>query len=174
MREILPMPNTRRQNRETFVRLFQGFVNEYGEASGKRIMKHIVDNAGGIRMDVPSSNPGLNQHVKLDNDPLHGCGVYFRRLWISTCKEFGHDSGHDIMNKIVCELGNQRVYFPCHKEINRWERKNEKPIQQGKKHQGAGPALGHERAAGAKYRGWGRVTLILKEIIAFIERTAQC
>ena len=120
--EVPHMHSSRRQNRETFVRLFQGFVNEYGEVVGKRIMKHIVDNAGGIRMDVPARNPGLNQYVKLDNDPLHGCGVDFRRLWRSTCKEFGHNSGQTIMNKIVCELGNQRVYFPCHKEIYRWER----------------------------------------------------
>jgi len=121
----LPMPNSRRQNRETFVRLFQSFVNEYGEVDGKKIVKHIVDNAGGMRIWVPSSNPKLNQYAALNNDPLHGCSDCFRRLWLSICREFGRTYGRTIMNKIVCELGNQRVHFPCHHDIFRWER-NEK------------------------------------------------
>jgi hypothetical protein len=119
------MPNTRRQNRETFVRLFQGFVNEYGEIAGKKIVKHIVDTTGGMRIWVPENNPKLNQHTVLDNDPLHGCSACFRMLWISICHEFGPASGRAIMHKIIVERGGSRVYFPTYRDLYKWER-NEK------------------------------------------------
>jgi hypothetical protein len=122
---VLLMPNSRRQNRETFVRLFQGFVNEYGEVAGKKIINHIVDQAGGMRIWVPASNPKLNQYASLDNDPLHGCSACFRRLWVSTCHEFGQASGRAIMNKIICEISglcHHRVHFPSHRDLYRWER----------------------------------------------------
>jgi len=136
-REAPPMPSTRRQNRETFVRLFQGFVNEYGEVVGKKIVKHIVDNAGGMRICIPENNPKLNQTRKwidgklcvidtvLYNDPLYGCSACFRMLWVSTCQEFKQSSGRAIMHKIIVELGGRRVYFPNYRDLYKWER-NEK------------------------------------------------
>ncbi len=113
--EVLPMHNTRRQNRETFTRLFQGFVSEYGEDAAKRIIKHLVDQAGGLRMWIPSSGP----------DPLSRCGYFFRLLWRETCKTFGRQSGRAIMNKIMVELGGRRVYFPDYRDLYIWDR-NEK------------------------------------------------
>ncbi len=113
--EVLPVPNSRRQNRETFTRLFQGFVDEYGEAAARKIIKHLVDQAGGYRICIPGPGP----------DPLHGCSACFRQLWRSTCREFGHASGRAIMNKIIVELGGRRVWFPDYRDLHIWER-NEK------------------------------------------------
>jgi len=115
LQEVPPMPNARRQNRETFVRLFQGFVNEYGEVAAKKIIRHLVDHSGGFRICIPGPGP----------DPLFGCSPLFRQLWRSTCFMFGHDSGRAIMNKIVVELGDRRIWFPDYKDLYLWER-NEK------------------------------------------------
>jgi hypothetical protein len=111
-----PMPNARRQNRETFTRLFQGFVNEYGEADAKKIIKHLIDEACGVRMWVPAPGP----------DPLSRCSPSFRRLWRSVCNEFGRASGRAIMNKIMVEVGSscssRRISFPDYKDLCIWER----------------------------------------------------
>lgn len=110
----IPLANhtRRRQNRETFVRLFQGFVNEFGEVAGKKIVKHLVDLAGGYRILIPAAGP----------DPLFGCSSQFRRLWVSTCREFGSKSGHKIMSKIIAGLGGRRVWFPDYKDLFTWDR----------------------------------------------------
>ncbi len=110
--EVLPVPNSRRQNRETFIRLFQGFVNEYGEAAAKKIIKHLVDQAGGLQLSIPGPGP----------DPLCGCSAWFRQLWRDTCKEFGRKSGRAIMNKIMGQLGGRRVRFPDYLDLYIWER----------------------------------------------------
>ncbi len=116
------MNDTRRQNRVIVTRLFQGFVKDYGEAAGKKIIEHLVSHAGGQRIRVPTNNPGLNQHASLSNDPLHGCSACFRRLWMTTCQELGQASGRAIMHKIVCELGGRRIWFPDIETLYRMER----------------------------------------------------
>ncbi len=123
--EVRPMSNTRRQNRETFVRLFQGFVNEYGAVAGEKIIKHLVDNAGGLRLWIPGNDIPVNQSLIIHGDPLCTHSACFRRLWRSTCREFGQASGRAIMNKIVVEFGGRRVSFPDYEDIYKWER-NEK------------------------------------------------
>lgn len=116
------MTIARRQNREALTRLFQGFVNDYGNAAGKKIIKHIVEHAGGIRIHIPGRSHKLNQYATIDNDPLHGCSACFRNLWINICCEFGQASGRAIMNKIVVELGGRKIRFPDHETFYRSER----------------------------------------------------
>lgn len=111
-REVLPVPNTRRQNRETFVRLFQGFVDAYGEAAAKKMIKFIIDQAGGLQLWIPGPGP----------DPLNRCGYWFRQLWRNTCQEFGRNIGRAIMNRIIDELGGRRVRFPDYLDLYIWDR----------------------------------------------------
>ena len=110
--ELPPVEKTaRRRNREAIMRLFQGFVADFGNELGEKIIKHIVDQAGGYRVLLPAPSP----------DPLpHGCRC-FRRLWRSICGEFGRASGRAIMMKFV-ELGRKRISFPDHEDMCRFER----------------------------------------------------
>ena len=105
----------RRQNRETFIGLFRGFVDDYGDIAGKKIVKHLVDvvaEAECRRIWIPDPGP----------DPLSRCGRTFRKLWRTTCEVFGRSSGRAVMNKIMIELGGKRVNFPDHQTLCRWER----------------------------------------------------
>jgi hypothetical protein len=113
--EALPVPNTRRQNRETFTRLFQGFVADFGNETAEKIIRHLVHDAGGLRLSIPGNN----------GDPLYGCSSLFRQLWINTCAAFGPATGRAIMMKIIVEFGGQRVWFPDVNDLCRIER-NEK------------------------------------------------
>jgi len=111
--EAPPMNNTRRQNREAFIRLFQGFVADYGNVDGEKIIAHLVcHDIGGERRWVPAPGP----------DPLSRCGENFRKLWRDTCAKFERASGRAIMNKIMVELGGRRVYFPDYKDWSMWAR----------------------------------------------------
>jgi len=104
--------NHRRQNREAFTRLFQGYVADFGNEPAKEIIRHITLSAGRLRFRVPQNN----------GDPLFGCSPYFRQLWVSTCEAFGAESGRVIMQKIMVELGNQRVTFPDPEDLSRIDR----------------------------------------------------
>ena len=111
--ERLPMCNARRRNLETFKRLFQGFINEYGNDAGEKIIDHLVNHdIGGRRVWVPAPGP----------DPLSRCGQNFRKLWRDTCTKFGRESGRAIMRKIIVEFGDQRICFPDHEARYRAER----------------------------------------------------
>src|SRR5512144_1524940 len=100
--EVLPVPNHRRQNREAFTRLFQGFVVDFGDKAAERMIWHFVRDAGGLRLSIPANN----------GDPLFGCSSLFRQLWINTCAEFGPMLGRAAMQKILIEFSDQRVTFP--------------------------------------------------------------
>jgi hypothetical protein len=107
------MSSTRKQNRETFIRLFQGFVNEYGPVDGEKIIEHMARHQiGGQRIWVPAPGP----------DPLSRCGKNFSKLWRDTCSLFGRASGRAVMNKIMIELGGRRVFFPDYQDWSRWAR----------------------------------------------------
>lgn len=111
--ESVPMSNARRQNREAFIRLFQGFVDEYGPDAGEQIIEHLVRHEiGGERRWVPAPGP----------DPLGRCGKNFSRLWRDTCSRFKRASGRAIMHRIMVELGGRRVYFPDYKDWSMWDR----------------------------------------------------
>ena len=114
--------DSRRRNREAVTRIFQGIVDDFGNTAGEKIIRHIVDQAGGIRMRVPSYDIKVNQFLVIHGDPLCTNSTCFRRLWRSTCKEFGQASGHAIMQKIFVELGGQRVLMPDHKTLSKIER----------------------------------------------------
>lgn len=101
-----------RRNREAVARLFRGIVEDFGEKTGESIIRHLVEQAGRIRIHVPGPGP----------DPLFRCGPCFRQLWRSTCEKFGRESGHAIMNRVMTELGNRRVWFPDHETLYRAER----------------------------------------------------
>ena len=75
-----------------------------------------------LKVRIPQNNHKVNQHATICNDPLYGCGAQFRRLWWSCCEKFGQASGRAIMQKIICEFGGQRISFPDHMDIFRWER----------------------------------------------------
>jgi hypothetical protein len=112
--EVLPI-NTRRQNREAIIRLFHGFVADFGNETAEKIIRHLVHATGGLRIQIPKNN----------GDPLYGCSNTFRRLWVDICKGFQRESGHLIMIRIVEELGGRRISFPDHDDICRIKR-NEK------------------------------------------------
>jgi len=100
------------KSREATTRLFQGFVTDFGDELGEKIIKHIVDQVGGYRILISAPSP----------DPLFYNSRNFRRLWRSTCEEFGRASGRAIMNKLIVELGGRRISFPDHEDICRFER----------------------------------------------------
>jgi len=110
--EVLPVPNHRRQNREAFTRLFQGYVNDFGNETAAKIIHHLALSAGRLRLRVPQNN----------GDPLFGCSPYFRQLWVDTCETFGSESGRAIMQKILIEFGAQRVIFPDLEDLSRIDR----------------------------------------------------
>ena len=110
--EAPSVPSHRRQNRETFTRLFQGFVIDFGNESAEKIIRHLVRDAGGLRISIPENN----------GDPLFGCSPFFRQLWVNTCQSFGSDAGREIMLKIIVEFGGQRVTFPDPVDLFRIER----------------------------------------------------
>jgi len=110
--EALSVPNHRRQNREAFTRLFQGYVADFGNEAAEKIIRHLVRDAGGLRISIPENN----------GDPLFGCSPFFRQLWVNTCTEFQPEPGRAIMLKILVEFGGQRVTFPNPDNLSRIDR----------------------------------------------------
>jgi len=117
--EVLLVNNHRRQNREAFTRLFQGCVADFGNETAERIIRHLVRDAGGLRICIPRNN----------GDPLFGCSAFFRELWIGTCRQFGPELGRAVMQKILVEFGDQRVTFPDIRDLSRMDRNERIRIQ---------------------------------------------
>ncbi len=117
---------SQRRNREAVRRLFQSIVADFGDEPGKKIIRHIVAQAGRCRIWVPKPGP----------DPLASSGSNFKQLWRSTCEEFGRASGRAIMNKIMVELGGTRIRFPDHEVLFRIERNTKiRNLYHGKNYQ---------------------------------------
>lgn len=116
MMEGMPLSQDKREfnwakSREILNRLFQGYVNDYGEEAGQKIIATIIDVLGGIRMTIPErmSTNAENNGALLS---LYAC----------FCERFDDASGQMIMHKFLVELKNCRISFPDHEDINREER----------------------------------------------------
>ncbi len=107
---------TRRDNRESLTRLFQGYVNDYGPVDGQAIIKAIVDCLGGLRITVPDSSARIG--VRYRSDSMR----YIGELWKCLIVQFGESSGKTIMKTFLCELGGLRLCFPDHETLYREER----------------------------------------------------
>ena len=111
-RERITLPN-RRDNRETLTRLFQGYVNDYGNAAGEKIIRVILDELGGLRMVIPtnSNRSGPDENIRIIN-----C------LYCRLKKEFGDASGKAIMQKFLRDIKGMRISFPDLQDLAREDR----------------------------------------------------
>jgi Mor family transcriptional regulator len=109
--EVSPLSNRRRENRDILQRLFQGYINDFGNDDGWKIIKVIIFELGGIRMQVPRD--------------INRKGELLEAFYNHICEDFGESSGTAIINKFITELGGLRISFPTFEELYRQER-NEK------------------------------------------------
>lgn len=97
----------RRKSEQSLTRLFQGYVNDYGNAVGEKIIYSIIFNLGGLRLTI-----SMHSH---DSELLYALREYLQ-------SEFGESSGNAIMDKLVLELGGQRISFPNFRWLHIQER----------------------------------------------------
>jgi len=110
---------SRKDNRDSLTRLFQGYVTEYGPTPAEKIISIIVNELGGIRLTVPdlirpgNGVPGPKPGAKADD--------LIRLSW-SLSSEFSFGFGKEIMRKFFIELKGLRVSFPDWRLLYREER----------------------------------------------------
>ena len=102
------MPS-RRDNKETLTRLFQGYVNDFGPAAGRKIIYEIIFELGGMRLIIPKDHRSENNEL-------------IASLRTHLCDIFGEASGNAIMKKILMELKGLRISFPNFQTIHMQER----------------------------------------------------
>jgi hypothetical protein len=115
--EVFLVPS-RRENRESLRRLFQGYVNDFGAEDGGKIIRVIIDELGGVRVTVP-----MNGKVRLGFRQSDSQEI-IRSLFCRLCHEFGIASGKAIMRKFLLELKGVRISFPDLRDLAREERDN--------------------------------------------------
>lgn len=120
-RKEVPVLPSRRDNRETIRRLFQGYVNDFGPAAGGRIIYVIVSEIGNLRIKVPRNSN--NGHPGLSALPVIASNQ--ETIWCLRCRlvrEFGEASARVIMRKFLFELRGMRLTFPDLEDLAREER----------------------------------------------------
>lgn len=99
---------SRRDNKETLARLFQGYVNDFGSAAGEKIIHTIIFELGGLRLTIKDHCSGNNEFIS--------------SLRTHLCDIFGEASGNAIMKKFLVELRGMRVSFPNFQTLHIQER----------------------------------------------------
>lgn len=105
---VSPLPNKRKENRDILQRLFQGYINDFGNADGWKIIKVIIFELGGIRLQVPRDITRKGELIE----------AFYNHL----CEDFGEASGTAIIKKFITDLGGLRISFPTFEELYRQER----------------------------------------------------
>lgn len=107
---------SRRDNRQALRRLFQGYINDYGQFAGEQIIRAIIDTLGGMRISVPANGDHRGMRYQADSVML------LFECWREMDMRFGEASGKAIMQKFVMELKGLRISIPDHDDIFREER----------------------------------------------------
>lgn len=98
------------ESRKLLRSVFQGYIQDFGEDAGMKIISTIIEVLGNCRICVP---------VRL------GSGDNSRELEIlydCLCERFGNASGEAIMRRFILELKGHRISFPDHQDLWREER----------------------------------------------------
>jgi Mor family transcriptional regulator len=97
-------------SRDQLNRLFQAYVNDFGNDSGKEIIRTIIDVLGGCRLTVPTQLRNSENCKEM------------RALYDCLCERFGNASGAAIMRMFLLELKGCRISFPDQEDLYREER----------------------------------------------------
>jgi hypothetical protein len=112
----IPALPSRRANRETIRRLFQGYVNDFGPDAGMKVVYAIIDEVGDKRIVVPKNNN--HRHNNYNGSGLADIWCLFCRLR----RDFGEASAKTIMRRFLLELKGMRLTFPNINDLYREER----------------------------------------------------
>jgi len=107
---LLEKTNSWHESRKLLRSLFQGYIRDFGDDAGAKIITTIIEVLGGCRICVP---------VRL------GSGDNSRELRVlydCICERFGNASGEAIMRSFILELKDHRISFPDFKDLWREER----------------------------------------------------
>ena len=99
------------KSRHALKRLFQGYINDYGNEAASRIIRTIIDVLGGCRFTIPESRPNNADNLNV-----------LITLYSCLCDRFQRSSADAIMRKFLLELKGSRISFPDYDDLYREER----------------------------------------------------
>jgi len=99
------------KSRQALNRLFEGYMKDYGEANGGRIIRAVITVLGGCRLTIPGSMPTNPENTEA-----------LLSLYNYLCELFQPASAEAIMRKFLLELKGCRISFPDYEDLYREER----------------------------------------------------
>lgn len=99
------------KSRQALIRLFQCYVNDYGNEAAVRIIRTIIDVLGGCRLTVPDQMPSNPDNAEA-----------LLALYACLCERFQQASADAIMRKFLIELKGLRISFPDYDDLYREDR----------------------------------------------------